>query len=521
MRKAFLSAAVVLTAAVGLSSGAGAANGPASATARLSTHAAVVGYLRSLGIDPAAVVVQRGERNYAGPSCPGADWNCTNAKQVLQVSSASGINSFTCTPAGAGTSSPSTCVIVQTSTSANNNAQCVIRRLAASGSAQQSCSITQTSTSGRNKAEVKQEAGMIGASTSVTQSATVVQRSGSGSNTVLLHQASGEAMLSGSSSIGTWSQSAAQSVSIDQAATGTGANSVDALQLVGQAQTALKGTSGSQSQTSDQQSTINQASLGPSTIKVKQTEGQLQVAKTTGVNQTQVGPQRCCSTQTGNPASATVTQQATQIQKPGNDQVQQQAVVYTSTGTITGTQTATQDGTTSTQTFSGSTVNETQACTDGTCTQDEPPPPPANWTAFNWSGGDGTGADVNPVGLNPAAPVVLSVTDAFCRGDRFTLSDNATTLGTTTAVPVDLTCSDPVSDPAAAFADSTYSHGTFALGSGAHSIDIVVSTSPFGSGTAYYSVDPMTTAHCTGGRWATFTSPAFANEAACLTFVGS
>jgi hypothetical protein len=29
----------------------------------------------------------------------------------------------------------------------------------------------------------------------------------------------------------------------------------------------------------------------------------------------------------------------------------------------------------------------------------------------------------------------------------------------------------------------------------------------------------MTTAHCTGGRWATFTYPTFTSEAACLAFV--
>ncbi len=399
MRKAFLSAAMVLVAAIGMNGAAGAAPGQISAApARLATQAAAATYLKSLGVNPATVVVQRGLKNYAGPNCPGADWNCTDAKQVLQVSSASGINSFTCTPAGGGTSSPNTCVIVQTSTTANNTAQCVIKRLAASGSALQSCSITQTSTSGKNKAEVKQEAALLGATTSATQTATVVQTSGSGSNTVSSTQASGEAMLSGSSSIGTWSQSASQSLNIDQTS-GSGANSVDAWQLVGQAQTALKATAGSQSQTSNQLSTIDQSSGGAASVKVKQTEGQLQVAKTTGVTQTQVGPQRCCSSQIGTPATTTVTQQATQIQKPSNNQVQQQQVTYTSTGTITGTQTATQDGTTSTNTFSGSTVAEEQSCTDGECEigEPEPPPPPDSWTAFSWTGGDGTTVDREPL----------------------------------------------------------------------------------------------------------------------------
>jgi hypothetical protein len=526
MRKAFLSTAVVLAATIGLTSAAGAASGPTSVTAaRLATQAAAADYLRSIGIDPATVVVQRGAKNHAGPGCPGAGWNCTNAKQVLQISTTSGVNSFTCTPSGAGTASPHTCVIVQTSTTANNTAQCVIRRIG-SGSAQQSCSITQTSVSGRNKAEVKQELALGGAATSATQTATVVQTNGSGANVVASAQLSGEAMLSGSASIGAWSQSVSQAVTIDQEAV-TGTNTVEATQLVGQAQTALKGTSGSQSQTSDQAAEVDQFSHGVSKLTVKQTEGQLQVAKTTGVAQTQIGPQRCCSVQADNPANtSSLTQKATQIQKPGNDQAQQQTVVHTSTGNITGTQTTTQDGTTSTNVFSGSTVAEEQSCTDGTCEIGEPPPPPpppppAAWLPFNWTGPDGAVPAESPIVIAPGAPVVLSITDAFCRGDRFTISDGATTLGTTTAVPVDLPCASSISDPAVAFADPTYSHGTFALPAGAHSLGIVVSTSPFGSGTAFRSVDPMTAAHCTGGRWSTFTSPTFASEAACLTFVGT
>ena len=78
-----------------------------------------------------------------------------------------------------------------------------------------------------------------------------------------------------------------------------------------------------------------------------------------------------------------------------------------------------------------------------------------------------------------------------------------------------------MADPAVAFTDPAYSHGTFALAAGGHSVGIVASTSPFGTGGAYYSVDPMTPAHCTGGRWQTITSPAFASEASCLAFVGA
>src|SRR5437660_8927853 len=56
-----------------------------SLTRDLSTTAGVKRYLRSIGVDPAGVVVQRGRRNYAGPNCPGKAWNCTNAHKVIQI----------------------------------------------------------------------------------------------------------------------------------------------------------------------------------------------------------------------------------------------------------------------------------------------------------------------------------------------------------------------------------------------------------------------------------------------------
>jgi hypothetical protein len=522
MRKALLSTAVVCIAAIGLNSAAGAAQERTAIPARLSTRAAVVDYLRSLGINPAGVVIQRGTKNYAGPNCPGGDWNCTTAQQVVQIAAGPGVNSFSCTPAGSGTSPPNTCVIVQSATTANNVAACRI-----SGDVSgvtQSCTVTQTNVSGTNRLELKEELVLTGATTSGTQVATVEQDNGSGSNVVALTQRSAESVSSNSTSV-SWSQSAAQSFSIDQEAE-TGANTVNVSQSVGQTQTALSATSGSQSQSSDQQAEIDQFSHGVSTLRIKQSESQSQRAHPGGsVDQTQIGPQGCCSVQADNPANtATVKQEATQVQTPSNDQIQSQTVTYSSSGNISGSQTTTQDGTTSTNSFSGSTVSEQQSCTDGTCTQDVPPPPPANWTLFQWSGGDGAVANGSPFPVSAEGPVVFSVTDAFCRGDQFAISDGATPLGTTSAVAEAPSCppeGNPgdTSDPAVAFADPTYSHGTFALAAGPHSIGITVPNSPFGGGGAYYSVDPMTTAHCTGGRWATFTSPAFTSEADCLAFV--
>src|SRR5919108_1689312 len=50
------------------------------------SQASINRYLRSIGVNPATAVVQKGLRNYAGPNCPGADWNCTSANApVVQL----------------------------------------------------------------------------------------------------------------------------------------------------------------------------------------------------------------------------------------------------------------------------------------------------------------------------------------------------------------------------------------------------------------------------------------------------
>ena len=67
---------LVLTAAV--PAGA-AASTPDRAAADLSSLPAIEAYLLSIGVDPGSVVVQEGPLNYAGPSCPGADWNWSSS----------------------------------------------------------------------------------------------------------------------------------------------------------------------------------------------------------------------------------------------------------------------------------------------------------------------------------------------------------------------------------------------------------------------------------------------------------
>lgn len=91
----------------------------------------------------------------------------------------------------------------------------------------------------------------------------------------------------------------------------------------------------------------------------------------------------------------------------------------------------------------------------------------------------------------PPEGAELRVTDAFCKGDRFDVRDGVPSIGLTTLVPI-LPCGalGETDSPVVAFADPTYSKGTFALGPGAHSITIFPTVSPVGAGAAYFRWDP-------------------------------
>jgi hypothetical protein len=159
-----LCAVVVLTASVG----AGAARTPAKQAIKLSTNAAAVKqYLRSIHVNPKGVVIQRGLRNYAGSSCPGAGWTCTSTSHpVVQVASTGGRNVFQC--------ASSSCAVVQTAATAlaTNTAKCI-----KTTGISQSCSITQTSATKNNEAIVVQTANKAsGLTQSASQTAQITQK---------------------------------------------------------------------------------------------------------------------------------------------------------------------------------------------------------------------------------------------------------------------------------------------------------------------------------------------------------
>ena len=163
-----LCAVAVLTGSVG----AGAARTPAKQAVNLSTKAAVKQYLRSIHVNPRGVVIQRGLRNYAGSSCPGAGWTCTSTSHpVVQVASTGGSNVFQC--------ASSSCAVVQTAAAplATNTAKCI-----KTTGISQSCSITQTSATKNNEAIVVQTANKTsGLTQSASQTAQIIQKANGGS----------------------------------------------------------------------------------------------------------------------------------------------------------------------------------------------------------------------------------------------------------------------------------------------------------------------------------------------------
>lgn len=142
------------------------------------------------------------------------------------------------------------------------------------------------------------------------------------------------------------------------------------------------------------------------------------------------------------------------------------------------------------------------------------------WEPF-FFGSTGSTAFGSPFTFTSSGAAVVTVTDAYCRGDRFTVSEGTTTLGTTSPVAVDLACDPIVSDPDVALADPGYSSGRFVVGGGEHSIGIVASTSPFGTGgTAFLRFDIFSAAMCKKGGWMAF-QPAFKNQGDCVSFVAT
>jgi hypothetical protein len=112
------------------------------------------------------------------------------------------------------------------------------------------------------------------------------------------------------------------------------------------------------------------------------------------------------------------------------------------------------------------------------------------WSTFYWSGAGPVFNSDGPFTFTSSTPVVVKVTDDFCKGDQFMIYDFGVPIGVTSppAPPVCL----PGVGPDAAYADPTYSSGAFPLPPGPHSITIQVIANPWNAGAGYIRVDSET-----------------------------
>ena len=406
-----------LSAAV-LVAGAGAAGERSQGALKLTSKTAIDRYLVSLGYNPRTFVVQRGAKNYAGARCPGATWNCTTARRVVQVSRTGTVNEFTCTPAGNGTNeAANTCVIVQVSQGGLNNAVCTERDIDQPSAIQsQSCQITQENTSGRNVARGTQElrmytsAGMTG-----SQNVVITQANLSGNNSAIVRQTLVQSSSFDNLGAVSQSQSGDQDVTVDQDAT-QGGNSSDVKQVHSQRATATRtggtvtqeqnvadagpdtkadvdqsSSSGRNSSLLDQyirqeatgdsfegpvnqrqgsatggiEGSVTQSSSQPSTSVAVQDEDQILSADTPSgtLTQIQFGPMACCTTQLGNENNTfDLTQSSFQTAGAAALQVNLLEAHCISDGTCNADQTVTNNDGTTTNSDS-CTASESEPCT--------------------------------------------------------------------------------------------------------------------------------------------------------------
>ena len=114
------------------------------------------------------------------------------------------------------------------------------------------------------------------------------------------------------------------------------------------------------------------------------------------------------------------------------------------------------------------------------------------WQPFSWAAGPDAPDLEGPFTFTTLTPVILTVTDAYCIGDQFRVLDNGVPIGWTPAVPVPSECTGTKYDPDDAVQDPAYSHTSFNLPAGMHSITLEAINNPFGGGGAFLRVDAYT-----------------------------
>lgn len=123
-------------------------------------------------------------------------------------------------------------------------------------------------------------------------------------------------------------------------------------------------------------------------------------------------------------------------------------------------------------------------------------------------------------------PVLVTVVDYLCRGDRYQVFDGARSLGRTSRPSPADDCADFTDSPDAALGDPDFSRGTFAVGKGRHALQLLALASPYGAATSAFRLEPAPTpeskADCKRGGWRTLysdTGELFRNQGECVCSV--
>ena len=159
-----------------------------------------------------------------------------------------------------------------------------------------------------------------------------------------------------------------------------------------------------------------------------------------------------------------------------------------------------------------------------------PVTPDAGWQRFQTDGGVGDTSVDGPYTFRSSTLTKVTVTDAYCHGDEFSVVDGRKRLGDTATVPEDLRNCSPrfyLSDIAradASMTDPTFSHGSFYLAPGLHSLDFVNKTIWNGTdpgSIAFFRLEstPLTFADCRADGWKSF-GTLFKSQLQCVVVAG-
>lgn len=148
--------------------------------------------------------------------------------------------------------------------------------------------------------------------------------------------------------------------------------------------------------------------------------------------------------------------------------------------------------------------------------------PVGEWVSFQFGS---AGSSTSEFHFEASGPIIVSVTDAYCRGDRFEVFDGAQSLGLTSQpAPADGCTEAATFDEG--LANVHYSSGRFLLGAGNHALRFLAVESPYGAGRAGFRLTlapvPGAAADCRNGAWRTLhrsDAAFFKNQGECMSSV--